>query len=220
MWVNLCKELTLQKADELIARYPQLHICRDSLLQAIKAMCQCYKVGGKVIVCGNGGSASDAEHIVGELMKNKNKKRPLNEELYKKMQTVCPEEADYLYKNLQSPLPAISLMNAVALNSAFANDQAPDLAMAQQLLGLGQPADILIGISTSGNSSNVIYALQMARTLGIKTIGLIGGRQCKMQDICDIVIAAPEQETYKIQELHLPIYHMLCMAVEEEFFQA
>ena len=90
--------------------------------------------------------------------------------------------------------------------------------MAQQLLGLGQPADILIGISTSGNSSNVIYALQMARTLGIKTIGLIGGRQCKMQDICDIVIAAPEQETYKIQELHLPIYHMLCMAVEEEFF--
>ena len=136
------------------------------------------------------------------------------------MQTVCPEESDYLYKNLQSPLPAISLMNAVALNSAFANDQAPDLAMAQQLLGLGQPADILIGISTSGNSSNVIYALQMARTLGIKTIGLIGGRQCKMQDICDIVIAAPEQETYKIQELHLPIYHMLCMAVEEEFFQA
>ena len=216
----MCKELTLQKADELIARYPQLHICRDSLLQSIKAMCQCYKVGGKVIVCGNGGSASDAEHIVGELMKGFIKKRPLNEELYKKMQTVCPEESDYLYKNLQSPLPAISLMNAVALNSAFANDQAPDLAMAQQLLGLGQPADILIGISTSGNSSNVIYALQMARTLGIKTIGLIGGRQCKMQDICDIVIAAPEQETYKIQELHLPIYHMLCMAVEEEFFQA
>ena len=207
----MCKELTLQKADELIARYPQLHICRDSLLQEIKAMCKCSS---------NGGSASDAEHIVGELMKGFIKKRPLNEELYKKMQTVCPEEADYLYKNLQSPLPAISLMNAVALNSAFANDQAPDLAMAQQLLGLGQPADILIGISTSGNSSNVIYALQMARALGIKTIGLIGGRQCKMQDICDIVIAAPEQETYKIQELHLPIYHMLCMAVEEEFFQA
>ena len=111
----MCKELTLQKADELIARYPQLHICRDSLLQAIKAMCQCYKVGGKVIVCGNGGSASDAEHIVGELMKGFIKKRPLNEELYKKMQTVCPEESDYLYKNpflsssINSGIPPIRL---------------------------------------------------------------------------------------------------------------
>ena len=112
-----------------------------------------------------------------------------------------------------------SLMNAVALNSAFANDKAPDLAMAQQVLGLGRPEDILIGISTSGNSANVIYAVQLAKTLGIKTIGLIGNRQCRMQNLCDIVIAAPELETYKIQEYHLPIYHLLCIAVENEFFE-
>jgi D-sedoheptulose 7-phosphate isomerase len=109
-------------------------------------------------------------------------------------------------------------MNAVALNSAFANDQAPDLAMAQQVLGLGKAEDILIGISTSGNSANVIYAVQMARVKGIKTIGLIGNRECRLKDLCDIAICVPETETYKIQELHLPVYHMLCMAVENEFF--
>lgn len=152
-------------------------------------------------------------------MKGFVKKRPITDELYEKMKAVCPNEADYLRDNLQEALPAISLMNAVALNSAFANDQAPDLAMAQQVLGLGRPEDILIGISTSGNSANVIYAVQLAKTLGIKTIGLIGNRQCRMQNLCDIVIAAPELETYKIQEYHLPIYHLLCIAVENEFFE-
>lgn len=213
------KDTTLAKIDTLIERYPALSVCRQSLTEAVEAICTTYKSGGKVIVCGNGGSASDAEHIVGELMKGFVKKRPISDELYAKMKSVCPNEADYLRSNLQGALPAISLMNAVALNSAFANDQAPDLAMAQQVLGLGRPEDILIGISTSGNSANVIYAVQLAKTLGIKTIGLIGNRQCRMQNLCDIVIAAPEMETYKIQEYHLPIYHMLCIAVENEFFE-
>ena len=212
------KDTTSAKIDYLIERYPALNVCRQSLTQAVEAIIESYRQGGKLIVCGNGGSASDSEHIVGELMKGFVKKRPVTDELYAKMQAVCPNEADYLRDNLQMPLPAISLMNAVALNSAFANDQAPDLSRAQQVLGLARPEDIFIGISTSGNSANVIYAIQMAKTLGTKTIGLIGNRHCRMQNLCDIVIAAPEMETYKIQELHLPIYHMLCIAVENEFF--
>ena len=148
------KDTTLAKIDNLIERYPALSVCRQSITEAVEALCTTYKNGGKVIVCGNGGSASDSEHIVGELMKGFVKKRPITDELYEKMKAVCPNEADYLRDNLQEALPAISLMNAVALNSAFANDQAPDLAMAQQVLGLGRPEDILIGISTSGNSAN------------------------------------------------------------------
>ena len=213
------KDTTLAKIDNLIERYPALSVCRQSITEAVEALCTTYKNGGKVIVCGNGGSASDSEHIVGELMKGFVKKRPIRDEFYEKLKAVCPNEADYLRDNLQEALPAISLMNAVALNSAFANDQAPDLAMAQQVLGLGRPEDILIGISTSGNSATVIYAVQLAKTLGIKPIGLIGNRQCRMQNLCDIVIAAPELETYKIQEYHLPIYHLLCIAVENEFFE-
>lgn len=213
------KDTTLAKIDTLIERYPALSVCRTPLTKAVEAICTAYHNGGKVMVCGNGGSASDAEHIVGELMKGFVKKRPVSEELYAKLKAVCPNEADYLRENLQGALPAISLMNAVALNSAFANDQAPDLAMAQQVLGLGQPEDVLIGISTSGNSANVIYAVQLAKTLGITTIGLIGSRHCRMQNLCHIVIAAPEMETYKIQEYHLPIYHALCIAAENEFFE-
>ncbi|MDD3114581.1 MAG: SIS domain-containing protein [Anaerovibrio sp.] len=212
------KESTLAKLDTLIERYPALSICRQSLTEAVDAVCASYRQQGKLIICGNGGSAADSEHIVGELMKGFVKKRPIPDTLYAKMQAVCPHEADYLRENLQGALPAVSLMNAIGLNSAFANDQAPDLAMAQQVLGLGRPEDVLLGISTSGNSSNVVYAVQLAKTLGIKTIGLIGSRQCKMQTLCDIVIAAPEIETYKIQEFHLPIYHTICMAVENEFF--
>lgn len=212
------KDTTIERIANLVERYPALEVCRQSITSSVEAICQTYRNGGKVIVCGNGGSAADSEHIVGELMKGFVKKRPISEELYAKLQAVCPNEADYLKENLQGALPAVSLMNAVALNSAFANDQAPDLSMAQQVLGLGRPEDILIGISTSGNSANVIYAIQLAKAMGIKTIGLIGDRNCRMKNLCDIVIAAPEIETYKIQELHLPIYHLLCLAVENEFF--
>ena len=212
------KNTTLNMIDDLVKRYPALDVCRSSIQEAVKTICTSYGNGGKLLACGNGGSASDAEHIVGELMKGFILKRPIDDELYSRMKEVCPNEADYLRDNLQGALPAVSLMNAVALNSAFANDQAPDLAMAQQVLGLGKKEDVLIGISTSGNSANVIYAVQMARVKGIKTIGLLGGRECKLKGLCDISICVPEMETYKIQELHLPVYHALCMAVENEFF--
>lgn len=214
----MVKESTLQCVDYLIERYPDLKPCREDMKNAVIALCEMYRKGGKLLVCGNGGSASDSEHIVGELMKGFVKKRPIDDNMYAKMKELCPDEADYLKNNLQGALPAVSLMNAVALNSAFANDQAPDLAMAQQVLGLGNPEDILIGISTSGNSANVVYAVQMAKVKGMKTIGLLGGKECKLKPLVDIAISAPSPVTYKIQEYHLPIYHMLCIAVENEFF--
>lgn len=214
----MVKESTMNAVSDLIERYPALEVCRQSLEEAVIMLCDMYRKGGKLLVCGNGGSASDSEHIVGELMKGFVKKRPIDDEMYAKMKEICPDEADYLRDNLQGALPAVSLMNAVALNSAFANDQAPDLAMAQQVLGLGNEGDVLLGISTSGNSANVVYAVQMAKVKGVKTIGLLGGKECKLRPLVDVAICAPSPTTFKIQEYHLPIYHMLCIAVENEFF--
>ena len=154
----MIKDTTKEKINDLIVRYPCLAACRSDLEVAVNVICDCYRSGGKILVCGNGGSASDSEHIVGELMKGFLKKRPIKENFYNRLKETCPEYADYLRDNLQGALPAISLMNAVSLNSAFANDQAPDLAMAQQVFGLAKEGAVLLGISTSGNSENVIYA--------------------------------------------------------------
>jgi len=214
------KDTTKAAVLHLIERYPALQVCQQDLLDAVEAIIASYRKGKKLITCGNGGSAADAEHIVGELMKGFLLKRKLSPELYAKMQAVCPAEADYFYENLQGTLPALSLMNQVALNSAFANDQAPDLAMAQQILGMGDEGDSLLAISTSGNSTNVIYAVQMAKVKGVKTIALTGRKGGKLKGLADITICVPDDETYRIQELHLPVYHMLCIAVENEFFGA
>ena len=140
--------------------------------------------------------------------------------MQKKMQQVCPAEADYFMENLQGTLPAISMVNQVALNTAFANDQAPDLSFAQQLLGMGDEGDVLLGISTSGNSTNVIYAVQMAKVKGVKSIVLTGKKGGRLKPLADICICVPDDETFRIQELHLPVYHMLCIAAENEFFGA
>ena len=220
MSTTQCKASTLAKVQELIARYPQLAVCEADLTAAVKAICTSYRTGHKLIACGNGGSASDAEHIVGELMKGFLLPRKLGADMAAKMDTVCPESKNYFLANLQGTLPALSLVNQVALNTAFANDQAPDLSFAQQILGMGQADDVLLAISTSGNSTNVIYALQMARVKGVKTIALTGqsGGKIASQQLADITIRVPETETFKIQELHLPVYHMLCIAAENEFF--
>lgn len=216
----MIKETTLAAVDELIARYPVLSVCREDLLAAVRIICDGYHAGHKLIVCGNGGSASDSEHIVGELMKGFLLPRKLGPEIAQKMQQVCPEEADYFLKNLQGALPALSLVNQVALNTAFANDQAPDLSFAQQLLGMGNEGDVLLAISTSGNSTNVIYALQMAKVKGVKTIALTGksGGKIQSRGLADVTIRVPDDETFRIQEYHLPVYHMLCIAAENEFF--
>ena len=214
----MVKETTLEKIDDLIGRYPVLSVCKDDLRAAVEAICESYRAGHKLIACGNGGSASDAEHIVGELMKGFLMPRKLDQAMADKMQQVCPDEADYFMKTLQGALPALSMVNQVALNTAFANDQAPDLSFAQQLLGMGDAGDVLLGISTSGNSTNVLYAADMAKVKGVKMIALTGETGGKLRDKADICICVPSRETYKIQEYHLPIYHMLCIAAENEFF--
>jgi D-sedoheptulose 7-phosphate isomerase len=216
----LIKESTKQAVYELIRRYPALSVCEADLLAAVEVICDSYRAGHKLIVCGNGGSASDAEHIVGELMKGFLLPRKLGKDMEAKMREVCPDEADYFMENLQGALPAMSMVNQVALNTAFANDQAPDLSFAQQLLGMGDAGDVLVAISTSGNSTNVIYALQMAKVKGVKTVALTGksGGKIKSRSLADVCICVPDDETFRIQELHLPVYHMLCIAAENEFF--
>ncbi len=214
----MIKETTRAAVDQLIERYPALEVCREDLVKAVEAICASYRQGHKLLVCGNGGSAADAEHIVGELMKGFLLKREIDDVMYARMKKVCPAEADYLRDNLQGALPAVSLVDEIGLNTAFANDQAPDLAFAQQVLGMGNAGDVLLGISTSGNSANVVYAVQMAKVRDMKSIVLTGRRGGRLRPMADIVICVPEDETYRIQEYHLPVYHMLCIAVENEFF--
>ena len=214
----MLKAETIARVDELISRYPALSRCKDSLDAALNMLCESFRNGHKLLTCGNGGSAADAEHMVGELMKGFLLPRTLGDDLYARMQEICPDEANYFRDNLQGALPAIALVDQIALNTAFANDQSAELSFAQQVLGLGKEGDVLIAITTSGNSSNVLYAVQMARVMGIRTIALTGSTGGKVKSLADISICVPENETYRIQEYHLPIYHMLCLALEQEFF--
>ena len=201
---------------DLILRYPALAEAEGDITAAAEMMADCFGSGGKVMLCGNGGSASDSLHIVGELMKEFAVKRPLSAE----MKAALSEAGDdgYIAENLQGALPAVSLVGVTALESAYANDAAPDLGFAQQVFGLGSSGDLLFGITTSGNSANVIYAAKTAKAKGIKPVALTGGSGGKIKDICDCTIVAPANETYKIQEFHLPIYHTICLALENEFF--
>lgn len=214
----MAKETTLVTIDHLIERYPVLAPMEEPLKAAVETIVNCYRKGGKLLICGNGGSAADAEHITGELMKGFLLPRHLGEEKRQKLMDACPEDAAYLIENLQEALPALSLVNQIALGTAFANDQAPDLVFAQQVFGLGREGDVLLAISTSGNSQNVLYAAQVARAFGISVISLTGMGGGKLRALTDILLAVPDKETYRIQELHLPIYHALCIAAEEEFF--
>ena len=214
------KDSTKKVLDGLFVRYPVLEACRAEIFAAAETICDAYRAGNKLLLCGNGGSAADAEHIVGELMKGFLKKRPLPAEIRARLQATFPEDAEYLAENLQDALPAVSLVNSVALGTAFANDQAADLVFAQQVLGLGRAGDVLVAISTSGNSKNVLYAVKTAKIAGLKTIALTGRSGGKLKPLADTTIAVPDDETYRIQELHLPVYHALCIAAEEEFFEA
>ena len=199
-------------------RYEILSPVKQDIENAKDAIIGSFKSGGKLLLCGNGGSAADCEHIVGELMKGFLSKRRLSEELKQSM----IKNAGYINKDwlekLQGGLPAISLTSAAALNSAFCNDVDPELVYAQQLMGLGDDRDVLLCISTSGNSKNVCAAATVGKALGIKVIGLTGKSGGKLKEIADICICAPETETYKVQELHLPIYHYICAEAEKHFF--
>lgn len=204
--------------NELLNRYPTLKECETSILAAEKAIIECYERGGKLLLCGNGGSCADCDHITGELMKGFLKKRPLSAEKIAEMKKLSPTLDEETLKKLQSGLPAISLISMNALVSAFCNDVDPELIYAQSVLGLGKSGDILIGISTSGNAKNVSAAAKVAKGLGMTVIGLTGQGDGALGEIADITIRVPECETFKVQELHLPVYHYLCASVEAHFF--
>ena len=203
---------------ELLSRYPNLNSCSDAIVNTKKELIKCYQSGGKLLLCGNGGSCSDCEHIAGELMKGFLKMRPLTDEKKTQMKAACPLVEDEMLNQLQRGLPAIPLSSFTALNSAFCNDVNAELVYAQTLIALAKEQDVLFAISTSGNSQNVVNAAKVAKALGIIVISLTGGEGGKICELSDVCICVPEMETYKIQELHLPIYHYLCAEIEKYFF--
>ena len=204
---------------ELQNRYPALSVCGESIQNALTLMKETYETGGTMLLCGNGGSCADCEHIVGELMKGFLSKRKMKAEDFEKIKQQFPEDADYFSKTLQYGIPAVSLPSLAAVGTAFVNDVAADMVYAQLIYGMGKAQDLVIGISTSGNSKNVVNALKIAKAKGLKTLGLTGANPSLMDALCDVVIKVPETETYKIQELHLPVYHAICAQVEENFFE-
>ena len=204
--------------DLLLERYPVLEEAREDILCAYRILCECYEHGGKVLVAGNGGSAADAEHIVGELMKGFKLPRKIGSDFRSKLIGASPELGEVLAENLQGALPAIALDGHFALTTAYMNDCEPLLCFAQQVNGFGNTDDVFLGISTSGNSKNILYAATVARAKGMKVIGLTGAKSSKLAQMADVCIQAPETETYRIQEFHLPIYHCLCLMLETHFF--
>ena len=204
--------------NELVRRYPVLDTVKDDIIAAADMIIDCYENGGKVLVCGNGGSCADSEHIVGELMKGFLKKRPISDEQRASMKSLCPDISDEWLDSLQGSLPAIPLTSITGLNTAFCNDVDPELMYAQSIMGLGKTGDVVICISTSGNSKNVSAAAKVAKALGLFTVGLTGAGGGKLGEICDVCVRVPESETFKVQELHLPVYHYICAKTEEHFF--
>ena len=207
-----------QYIDLLILRYPQLIVAKDCIVEAYQILEESYTNDGKLLVAGNGGSAADAEHIVGELMKGFVNPRKLEAEYSDALITVNKELGRALSENLQGALPAIALDGHLALTTAYLNDCEPLLCFAQQVNGYGRKSDVFLGISTSGNSRNILYAATVAKAKGMKVIGLTGEKDSKLSEISDTCIQVPETETYKIQELHLPVYHCLCLMLEDTFF--
>ena len=207
-----------QYIDLLILRYPQLIVVKDCIVEAYQILEESYTNDGKLLVAGNGGSAADAEHIVGELMKGFVNPRKLEAEYSDALITVNKELGRVLSENLQGALPAIALDGHLALTTAYLNDCEPLLCFAQQVNGYGRKSDVFLGISTSGNSKNILYAATVAKAKGMKVIGLTGEKDSKLSEMSDVCIQVPETETYKIQELHLPVYHCLCLMLEDTFF--
>lgn len=208
----------MKHIDLLIERYPALAGIKDALVDAYLLMEECYLNGGKLLIAGNGGSASDSEHIAGELMKSFKLERRISDELKEKLIVIDSVRGEQLAKNLQQPLMAIPLVAHEALSTAYINDVDGYGVFAQQMLGFGRPGDVFLAISTSGNSKNVMNATVVARALGVKIIGLTGEKGGELAEVADVTVKAPSSETYMIQELHLPIYHCWCLMLEERFF--
>lgn len=208
----------MKHIDLLVERYPSLESAKEDIIAAYEVLEESYENDGKLLVAGNGGSAADAEHIVGELMKGFKMPHKPKTDFAKKLVAENQELGAVLAENLQGALPAIALDGHPALSTAYMNDCEPLLCFAQQVNGYGKAGDVFLGISTSGNSKNVLYAATTAHAKGMKVIGLTGAKGSKLRDMSDVCIKAPQTETYMIQELHLPIYHCLCLMLEDKFF--
>ena len=202
----------------LIERYPDIAVCVDMIEAAYAIVEAAFQQRQKLLICGNGGSTADSEHIVGELMKGFRLHRPLPAVMQERLRTVWPQEGAYIGEHLQGALPAISLASHTAFATAYANDVAADLVFAQQVYGYGEAGDVLLCISTSGRSTNVCHAARVAHALGLQTIGLTGSDGGLLATLCDVAICVPRSTVEDIQEMHLPVYHTLCLMLEEHFF--
>lgn len=208
----------IKHIDLLMERYPALESAKEDIIAAYLVMEECYNHDGKLLIAGNGGSAADSEHIAGELMKRFKTPRPVTREFGEKLKKIDPVRGDNLAKNLERGLMAIPLVAHEALSTAYINDVDGLGVFAQQLFGFGRPGDVFLGISTSGNSKNIMSATVVARALDIKVIGLTGADGGELATVADVCVKAPSDETYMIQEFHLPIYHCLCLMLEDRFF--
>ena len=208
----------MEHVDLLVERYPALDSIKDDVVAAYEIIEKSYIDGGKLLVAGNGGSAADAEHMVGELMKGFKLSRKTDKEFAQKLVVANKELGAILAENLQGAMPAIALDGHMALTTAYMNDCEPLLCFAQQVNGYGKPEDVFFGISTSGNSKNVLFAATVAKAKGMKVIGMTGAKDSKLAAMADVCIKAPQTETYMIQEYHLPIYHAICAQVEYDLF--
>ena len=204
--------------EELLKRYPALSVCRNDIEKAVNLLEDTYNAGGTLMFCGNGGSCADCDHIVGELMKGFLSLRPADSDAKEMPIEKYGDDGKRIADKLQRGIPAVSLAAHAGVMTAFANDVDPELIYAQMVYAYARPNDLVMGISTSGNSKNVVAALKTASAIGLKTIGLTGNRECAMDEICDVVIKVPETETFKVQEYHLPVYHYLCAELERRLF--
>lgn len=204
---------------ELISRYPQLKGIEERISCAVDTIYEAYQQDGKLMIAGNGGSAADAEHIVGELMKGFLKRRKISQDAKERFMSIASEKAEILIDNLQGGLPAIALTSHLALNTAVINDNNGNMSFAQQVFSLGKKNDVFLAISTSGNSENVILSAIVAKVMGMKVIGLTGESGGELKKYADVMLNVPEIETFKIQELHLPVYHCICAELEDRYWE-
>ena len=216
--MHTLEQKLVKHIDLLVARYPKLEAVRPEIIDSYLLMEESYENGGKLLIAGNGGSAADSEHIAGELMKRFKILRPVSKEYAEKLKEVDPVRGAELSKNLECSLMAIPLVAHEALTTAYINDVDGLGVFAQQLFGYGREGDVFLGISTSGNSKNILNATVVARASGIKVVGLTGAKGGELAKVADVAVKAPETETYMIQELHLPIYHCWCLMLEDHFF--
>lgn len=214
------KEIVRNELNDLVKRYPQLDVCQKDIEKAYLLLEEAYDNGRKLLIAGNGGSAADSEHMAGELMKRFKTARPIEESFAEKLKEIDAERGSRLAKNLERPLRAVPLTSHIAITTAYMNDADATGVFAQQMLGFADEGDVFLAISTSGNSENIISACVVAKAMGVKIIGLTGEKESLLDRYSDVCIKVPEIETYKVQELHLPVYHCLCLMLESNYFRS